>query len=109
LPNEALNIDNSPAQDSTYLITSGAVYKAISEITPVIEIQQIDNGHKIILTSVNGTEDFIIQNGVDGAKGDKGDKGDTPIKGTDYYTEADKTEIINAVIAALPVAEGGSY
>lgn len=26
-------------------------------------------------------------------KGDKGDKGDTPVKGTDYFTEADKKEI----------------
>ena len=39
--------------------------------------------------------------GADGAKGDKGDKGDagadgyTPVKGTDYWTAADKTEIEN--------------
>lgn len=26
-------------------------------------------------------------------KGDKGDKGDTPVKGTDYYTAADKAEL----------------
>lgn len=26
-------------------------------------------------------------------KGDKGDKGDTPVKGTDYYTDADKAEL----------------
>ena len=35
-----------------------------------------------------------------------GADGKTPIKGTDYYTEADKTEIVNAVIAALPVYDG---
>lgn len=53
--------------------------------------------------------------GADGAKGDKGDKGDTgetgaagktPVKGTDYFTAADKTEMVNAVIAALPVYAG---
>lgn len=56
-----------------------------------------------------------------GAKGDKGDKGDTgatgaagkdgadgktPVKGTDYFTAADKAEMVNAVIAALPVYAG---
>ena len=39
----------------------------------------------------------------------QGPKGETPVKGVDYYTEADKTEMVNAVIAALPTWEGGSY
>ena len=53
-----------------------------------------------------------------GSKGDKGDKGDkgnpgtdgyTPVKGTDYWTDADKTEIVNAVLAALPDGTEVSY
>ena len=53
-----------------------------------------------------------------GAKGDKGDKGDTgatgadgktPVKGTDYWTVADKQEIVNDVIAALPDGTEVSY
>lgn len=46
--------------------------------------------------------------GAQGAQGEKGDKGDpgtpgkTPIRGTDYWTEADKQEIVNNVLAALP-------
>ena len=45
---------------------------------------------------------------MQGAPGEKGDKGDTgadgytPIKGTDYYTEADKTEMVNLVLESLP-------
>ena len=35
--------------------------------------------------------------------------GKTPVKGVDYYTESDKTEIVNAVIEALPTWEGGSF
>lgn len=44
--------------------------------------------------------------GIQGEKGDKGDKGDTgatgvagytPVKGTDYFTEADKQELIDEV------------
>ena len=38
--------------------------------------------------------------------GPKGDDGVTPVKGTDYFTEADKAEIVSAVIAALPVYAG---
>ena len=40
--------------------------------------------------------------GDTGAQGPKGDDGHTPVKGTDYWTEADKQEIVNIVIAALP-------
>lgn len=53
-----------------------------------------------------------------GLKGDKGDTGDpgvkgidgkTPVKGTDYWTVADKQSIVNDVLAALPTWTGGSY
>ena len=40
---------------------------------------------------------------------DVGLKGDTPIKGTDYWTAADKAEIVNDTLAALPTWTGGSY
>ncbi len=35
-----------------------------------------------------------------------GKDGKTPIKGTDYFTEADKVEMVSAVIAQLPVYNG---
>ena len=53
-----------------------------------------------------------------GEPGDKGDKGDTgaagadgytPVKGTDYWTPADKQEIVADTLAALPTWTGGSY
>ena len=48
--------------------------------------------------------------GPQGPKGDKGDKGDnTPGKGTDYWTSADKQEIVQDVLDALPTWTGGSY
>lgn len=43
---------------------------------------------------------------VQGAQGPKGDK---PIKGVDYFTVSDKTDIVNAVIAALPEAEEAEF
>lgn len=66
------------------------------------------NGTVLTVTSASGTSSADL-------KGDKGDKGDqgkegadgyTPVKGTDYFTAADKTEMVNAVIAALPVYGG---
>ena len=33
----------------------------------------------------------------------------TPIKGTDYFTQEDKEELINAILEALPNAEVGEF
>ena len=33
-------------------------------------------------------------------------KGDTPVKGIDYFTEEDKQELVNDVLANFPVYEG---
>jgi hypothetical protein len=44
-----------------------------------------------------------------GADGQKGEDGKTPVKGTDYYTEADKQEMVSLVLAAIPSSEGVSY
>lgn len=78
------------------------------------------NGTVLTITSASGTSSADLK----GEKGDKGDTGapgtngtngkdgadgKTPVKGTDYYTEADKTEMVNRVISALPTWTGGSY
>ena len=43
-----------------------------------------------------------IKNGKDGKDGTNGTNGKTPVKGTDYWTSSDKTEMVNSVKAALP-------
>lgn len=53
--------------------------------------------------SVETTEPCII--GVYGDTGAKGDSGYTPQKGTDYFTNEDKAELVEAVLEALPAAE----
>ena len=58
----------------------------------------------------DGTSDVTINvPATAGEKGDPGAPGYTPLKGIDYYTEADKTEMVNAVLAALPAAEGVAF
>ena len=47
--------------------------------------------------------------GAPGAKGEPGEPGKTPVRGTDYWTAADKQEIVNSVIAALPDGTEVSY
>lgn len=46
------------------------------------------------------------KDGVDGTNGKDGEDGYTPQKGVDYFTEADKEEMIASVIASLPVYDG---
>ena len=43
--------------------------------------------------------------GANGSKGADGSNGHTPIKGTDYYTESDKQEMVQMVIEELPPTE----
>lgn len=64
-----------------------------------------DGGENVIVVTLTDqtTATFSIRNG---GKGGKGDKGDTPKKGTDYFTAADKSEMVSAVLAALPAYAG---
>lgn len=48
-------------------------------------------------------------NGINGTNGRDGRDGHTPVKGVDYWTASDKTEIVGNVLAALPTWTGGSY
>ena len=49
------------------------------------------------------------KDGAKGAPGAPGAAGHTPVKGMDYWTAADKQEIVNSVIAALPDGTEVSY
>ncbi len=67
-----------------------------------------DNGNWYI----GNTDTGKPSRGVAGARGDTGATGadgKTPVKGTDYWTVADKQEIVNDVIAVLPDGTEVSY
>ena len=70
----------------------------ISDITPHT------HSNKSVLDKLSVSNGKLQYNGSD-----VGLKGDTPVKGTDYWTAADKTEIVNDTLAALPTWTGGSY
>ena len=65
------------------------------------------HANKDTLDKLSDSNGKLQYNGSD--VGLKGDKGDTPVKGTDYWTAADKTEIVNDTLAALPTWTGGGY
>lgn len=49
------------------------------------------------------------ETGPQGLQGSKGADGKTPVKGVDYFTEADKQELIEAVLAAIPDGSEVAY
>lgn len=71
----------------------------------VISIR-VDNDNNVAVAVCIGAKpsvDIQVQLSLDLIKGDPGK---TPVKGVDYYTEQDKQEMVQAVIAALPVYNG---
>lgn len=83
--------DGQPGKDGV-----SVTVKSVSESTA-------DSGNNVVTFSDGET--LTVKNGSKGSKGDKGDAGadgTTPIKGTDYFTEADKAEMVAAVKDSLP-------
>ena len=97
---------NATTYQNLDLITyQGGSYLALKETTG-------------ILPTNNEYWQLIAEKGQDGEKGETGERGEkgqdgidgkTPVKGTDYYTEADKQEMIDLVLDALPNAEGVEF
>ena len=57
------------------------------------------------LTGPQGPKGDTGQTGPQGPKGETGADGYTPVKGTDYFTDADKAEMVDAVIESLNMGE----
>lgn len=105
---EAESVDYSNAA----LPNISTVGGALDELVP----KSHTHSNKDTLDKLSDSDGKLQYNGSDvGLKGDKGDKGDpgsdgkTPVKGTDYWTAADKAEIVADTLAALPTWTGGNY
>lgn len=74
------------AEGSTVsIITTGETYKINA------------NGEWVLDSTLGGSS------GIPGEKGDKGDPGYSPVKGVDYWTDADKAEILESVLDSKPM------
>lgn len=129
------NWEQTDPTKADYILNKPVVVKSINGVTPdengIVVLNSVgdpgadgeDGKQGVTFTPsvsdagvISWTNDGGLANpasvNIKGPKGDKGDTGaagKTPVKGTDYYTAADKTEMVNAVIAALPTWTGGSY
>ena len=97
----------STAEDVSYtnaaLPNTSTVSGALDELVP----KSHTHANKSVLDLLSDSNGKLQYNGSD--VGLKGDKGDTPVKGTDYWTAADKAEIVADTLAALPTWTGGNY
>ena len=109
-------VDNSVSNPLN--ITSAAVGQ-IAKITAVDDSGKPTDWEAVDMpTGADGVTPHIRDNGnwyigsTDTGKpsrGTAGAPGKTPVRGTDYWTAADKQEIVNSVIAALPDGTEVSY
>ena len=63
--------------------------------SPEAKVEETEDGAKITITDKSGTTEATVKHGKDGADGY------TPVKGTDYFTEEDKQELIQSVFAQV--------
>ena len=66
--------------------------------SPTVNVENIEGGYHVTITDINGIQSVDILNGTDG---DDGDDGYTPVKGVDYYTEAEKEETTQTILDRL--------
>lgn len=68
-------------------------------ISPDVSVEDIDGGHRVTITDKDGTKTVDVMDGSDG------EDGKTPVKGTDYFTDADKQEIAERAAELVEVPE----
>ena len=75
--------------------------------SPIASVVETEAGAVIEITDANGTTTAMVKHGKDGADGH------TPVKGVDYFTEADKEELVaeievavNDTVAGVAITEG---
>ncbi len=101
---------NPEGEPSTDLATQAYVQEEIAKVSGVdfskyYTKEEVDKAiDSIELTP--GPQGEQGPQGEPGKDGENGADGKTPIKGVDYFTETDKAELVNSVVAALPVYNG---
>lgn len=90
-------------------ISESAAKTAGSATDTANSAMEVANAAKEISDEVKARADrgeFKGDKGDQGERGQPGNDGRTPVKGTDYYTESDKSEMVDRVVAALPKYRG---
>lgn len=81
-----------------------------------ILVQLIEDVKEVQATGIPGKEglsayEIAVKNGFEGTETEwlKSLNGKPPVKGVDYFTAEDKAELVEDVIKALPIWNGGEY
>lgn len=105
---------------------AAAVAAGHHEATPdvidalVSDVAELKNGHGGVGSNGKSAYELALDNGFDGSlnewllslhgtAGANGADGYTPVKGVDYFTSADKSELVSSVLAELPNGDEVSY
>ena len=119
----ALGISNMRTSGSTVYFTVAATGEEVSVTLPapsdgqdgvsVTGVSDKGNGKfTLLLSNGSETEEIHTLQGIKGDKGNPGEKGDpgyTPVKGTDYWTSEDISEIQSYIDTQIGGALNGSY
>lgn len=79
----------------------GTDLEVVNDMLGTLHKKSHSHNNKDILDNLSVLNGKLQYNGSD--------VGLKPVKGTDYWTAADKAEIVNDVLAALSIWTGGSY
>ena len=114
--NSTFVVSSFSAGNINYSNTALPDVKNVKAALDTLVTKSHTHDNKSVLDKLSVTGGKLQYDGSDvGLKGDKGDTGAagadgyTPVKGTDYWTGADKAEIVDDVLSALPTWTGGSY
>lgn len=80
--------------DKKVAALSESIINVLEEMSLTVQTAQITGGYRLTIKDAEGTKTVDVMNGS------------TPEKGVDYFTQADKAELVSSVIAALPVYDG---
>ena len=72
----------------------------VTQDCPQVNVNVQNAGPEIVVDLTNDTLEVNVELTREGPPGK------TPQRGVDYWTDADKAEIVKATLAALPVYEG---
>lgn len=75
--------------DGTSESIQGPTLESGAAVSPLVEFTAIDGGYRLSITDAEGIKTADLLHGK------------TPVKGTDYFTEADKQELVAAVKNSL--------
>lgn len=98
---KVLNYGPKIGEDGNWLVGGEDTGQPSQGFSPTVQTKPIDNGTEVVITDKNGEKSFEVKDGKDG---EPGAPGKTPVRGTDYWTDADKKEIVDDVIESIPIA-----